>query len=157
MRKKGTKGGRKLWKRILEREIRYSDTYKTGPEIHPDVDVFLVKYWRCLSICGSEGALRGFRAVGRVWFPNSDAPEKTTMVSVPWGGTDVSPGQSPRWEAVSHQAALVHCRWQSGFWNTEKYLCEKLLLTMKHSFRFPPKINLGLWNWRGQRKGEKGS
>lgn len=43
--------------------------------------------------------------------------------------------------------------WQCGFWNIEKYLCEKLLWNTPSGFL---KINLGLWNWRGQRKVEKG-
>lgn len=91
------------------RNGRCSDTHRTGPEIHPEAghnikqesDVFLVKYWIYILICASEGAEGRFRAMGRVWFLNFSTMQKTTTVSIPWGEPDVSPGQTPGWEAVS--------------------------------------------------------
>lgn len=72
---------------------RFSDTLRTGPEIHPEgghnikqeADVFLVKYWRYVFICEAEGAEGRFRAVGRVWFLTFSRMQKPTTDSTAWG------------------------------------------------------------------------
>lgn len=156
-RMKGTKGGRKMSMWILNIEKEYFQTHtelvlkfilKEDINKKQGIEVFLVKYRRCVLICESEGA------AGLGWFHDFGALEKTAMVSLSWPEPDVSPGESPGWETLTklHQDICLNpC--QCGFWIMEK--CEELFLLIKTPPGFP-KYGLGLWYWGGQRKGQKG-
>lgn len=148
-RRKGVNVNIEYWKG------RFSDTHRTCTEIHPEgghkhetIKVFLVKYWRCLSICESEGAL------GLVWFHDFGALEKTAMVSLSWPEPDVSPGESPGWETLTklHQTFVSVLKYvDSGSWKSVKSC--SFWSNTPPGF---PKYSLGLLYWRGQRKGQKG-
>lgn len=131
MRMKGTKGGKK---KSVKANIGKEDfeEHRAGPEIHPEeghdikqgIDVFLLKYWRVLIFYP-----KGLQGDSEMWiefgFPSL---ENIIKVCIPWGQPEVSPGQCQGWEAVSHQAALIHSSQSSSTRNIKKYLCGKLLL-----------------------------
>lgn len=124
-RMKGTKGGRKVWMWVLNienedflahTELGLKVILKEDINIKQSIEVFLVNYWRCLSICASEGG------VGLVWLHGFGALEKPAMVSLSWREPDVSPEQSPGWETFSpgctKSFVSILARVDSGSWKS---------------------------------------